>query len=247
MEEFETEYKLAELINKAIKFRDEFDLDNFNKTIEEIDAIEFNRKFEFIELLFDQEFTWMLDPDFPDYKPLGKEIPKDFEEAYKNLEWDWHDKFILNDIEYSYDTMKSLELLETLMMIGKSCDNSFYQQIITGILQKIDIETDEIYYAREYLLNSYILSDYIPDCFKLKENEVLPKLEPLTEGTPLFSFIFNKEGVVEFEIDPFYDFISEGEIQLGREYRQARIEENLKLIPVNDTLKRDFMNLTSYF
>ena len=53
--------------------------------------------------------------------------------------------------------------------------------------------------------------------------------------------------MVEFEIDPFYDFISEGEIQLGREYRQARIEENLKLIPVNDTLKRDFMNLTSYF
>jgi hypothetical protein len=38
MEEFETEYKLAELINKAIKFRDEFDLDNFNKTIQEIDV-----------------------------------------------------------------------------------------------------------------------------------------------------------------------------------------------------------------
>ncbi len=28
MEEFETEYKLAELINKAIKFRDEFELNN---------------------------------------------------------------------------------------------------------------------------------------------------------------------------------------------------------------------------
>ena len=176
MEEFETEYKLAELINKAIKFRDEFDLVNFNKTIEEIDAIEYNRKFEFIELLFDQEFTWMLDPDFLDYKPLGKEIPKDFEEAYKNLEWDWHDNFILNDIEHSYDALKSLELLETLMMIGKNYDNSFYQQIITEILQKIDIETDEIYYAREYLLNGYMLSDYTPDCFKLKENEVLPKL-----------------------------------------------------------------------
>ena len=247
MEEFENEYKIAELINKAIKFRDEFDLYNFNKTIQEIDAIEYNRKFEFMELLFEEEFIWMLDPDFPDYKPHNKEIPNDFEEAYKNLEWDWYDKFILNDIEYSYDTLKSLNLLETFIVLGKSCDNSFYQQIITGILQKIDIETDEIYYAREYLLNSYILSDYIPDCFKLKGNEVLPKLEPLTEGTLLFSFIFNKEGVVEFDIDPYYNHLSEEDFQLGREYRQARIEENLKLIPVNDTLKRDFMNLTSYF
>ena len=247
MEEFENEYKIAELINKAIKFRDEFDLDNFNKIIQEIDAIEYNRKFEFIELLFDQEFTWMLDPDFPDYKPLGKEIPKDFEEAYKNLEWDWHDNFILNDIEHSYDTMKSLELLETLMMIGKSCDNSFYQQIITGILQKIDIETDEIYYAREYLLNSYILSDYIPDCFKLKENEILPKLEQLIKGTPFFSFIFNKEGVVEFDIDPYHNHLSEEDFQLGREYQQARIEENLKLISQEDTLKGDFVNCKSFF
>ena len=81
----------------------------------------------------------------------------------------------------------------------------------------------------------------------LKENEILPKLEQLIKGTPFFSFIFNKEGVVEFDIDPYHNHLSEEDFQLGREYQQARIEENLKLISQEDTLKGDFVNCKSFF
>ena len=56
MEEFEIEYKLVELINKAIKFRNNHDLDNFNNTIQEIDAVDYHRKYELIDFLFDIDF-----------------------------------------------------------------------------------------------------------------------------------------------------------------------------------------------
>lgn len=248
MEEFENEYKIAELINKAIKFRDKFDLDNFNKTIQEIDAFEYNQKFEFMKLLFEEEFIWMFDPDYPGYEPNNKEIPNDFEDSYNNLESDWLDKFILNDIEHSYDTLKCLNLLETLMILGKTHDDSFYQNIITSILQKVDVETDEIYYVREYLIKgSFSFHNCVPDCFKLKENEVLPKLEPLTEGTPFFSFIFNKEGLVEFDIHPYYYDICDSDYKLGEDYEKGRIEDNLKLIPQENTLKADFLNCKTFF
>lgn len=56
MEEFEIEYKLVELINKATKFRNNHDLDSFNNTIQEIDAVDYHRKYELIDFLFDIDF-----------------------------------------------------------------------------------------------------------------------------------------------------------------------------------------------
>lgn len=135
------------------------------------------------------------------------------------------------------------------MMIGKRYNDSFFQEIITSILQKIVIESDEIYYVREYLIKNEIFSYHscVPDCFKLMENQSLPKLKKLTKGTPFFSFIFNKEGLVEFDIDPFYYEICDLDYKLGEDYEKGRIEENLKLIPQEDTLKADFLNCKSFF
>jgi hypothetical protein len=247
MGEFETEYKIAELINKAIKFRDEHDLINFNLIIEEIDKLSYHRKFDLMEFLFDVEFR--IDIDYELENITGEELInlKDFKDKYDDLDSNWTDTFILNDIELRYETLECLNLLETLIMIGKRYDESFYQNLVTSILQKIDIESDEIYYVREYLINSYIFSDYIPDCFKLKENEVLPKLEPLTEGTPFFSFIFNKEGLVEFDIHPYYYEICDLDYNLGEDYEKGRIEDNLRLIPQDDSLKLDFLNYKIFF
>ena len=46
MNKFKTEYQLVALLNKAIKFRNEFDLVNFNNAIQEIDVVEYHRLFE---------------------------------------------------------------------------------------------------------------------------------------------------------------------------------------------------------
>lgn len=250
MEEFKTEFQLIELLNKAINYRNNYDLDNFNNTIKEIDTIAYHNKYQFMEFLFEDEFTWMLDPNFPGYVE-NKEIPIDFKKTYDNLYVEWIEVFILNDINWSlHEVIDSLDLLETLMWLGKSHDDSFYQNIVSEILQKIDVETDEIYYVRDFLLNKepFLHHNCIPDCFKLKENEVLPKLIELSDGIPYFEFIQNKEGDVEFEIHPFYyhDF-SEEEIDEARESLNIRIEENLKLIPENDTLKSDFLNCKAFF
>ena len=67
MEEFKTEFQLIELLNKAINYRNNYDLDNFNNTIKEIDTIAYHNKYQFMEFLFEDEFTWMLDPNFPGY------------------------------------------------------------------------------------------------------------------------------------------------------------------------------------
>jgi hypothetical protein len=200
-----------------------------------------------MEFLFDVEFR--IDIDYELENITGEELInlKDFKDKYDDLDSNWTDTFILNDIELRYETLECLNLLETLIMIGKRYDESFYQNLVTSILQKIDIESDEIYYVREYLINSYIFSDYIPDCFKLKENEVLPKLEPLTEGTPFFSFIFNKEGLVEFDIHPYYYEICDLDYNLGEDYEKGRIEDNLRLIPQDDSLKLDFLNYKIFF
>ncbi len=247
MEEFETEYKIAELINKAIKCRDDHDLINFNLSIEEIDKLSYHRKFDLMEFLFDFEFRIEIEDKLENIVGAENIILKDFKDKYDDIDSHWTDTFILNDIELRYETLECLNLLETLIMIGKRYDESFYQNLVTSILQKFDIESDEIYYVREYLINSYILSDYIPDCFKLKENEVLPKLEPLTKGTPFFSFIFNKEGLVEFDIHPYYYEICDLDYKLGKDYEKGRIEDNLKLIPQENTLKAEFLNCKTFF
>lgn len=251
MEEFKTEFQLIELLNKAINYRNNYDLDNFNNTIKEIDTIAYHNKYQFMEFLFEDEFIWMLDPDFPDYVENNKEIPPDFEKKYDDLNDKWWETFILNDINYSLNGVDSLDLLETLMWLGKSHDDSFYQNIVCEILQKIDVETDEIYYVRDFLLNKepFLHHNCIPDCFKLKENEVLPKLIELSDGEPAFKFIQNENGEVCYEIHPEYygPVLNEYDAAEAISYENERIEENLKLIPENDTLKSDFLNCKAFF
>ena len=251
MEEFKTEFQLIELLNKAIKYRNNYDLDNFNNTIKEIDTIAFQNKYQFMKFLFEEEFKFMFDPDFPGYTENNNEIPTDFEKTYDTLEVEWTEVFILNDLNYSKDGVDSLDLLETLMWFGKSHDDSFYQPLVSEILQKIDIETDEIYYVRDFLLNKepFLHHNCIPDCFKLKENEVLPKLTELSDGEPAFKFIQNENGEVCYEIHPEYygPVLNEYDATNVISYENERIEENLKLIPENDTLKSDFLNCKAFF
>ena len=249
MEEFKTEFQLIELLNKAIKYRNNHDLDNFNNTIKEIDTIAYHNKYQFMKFLFEDEFRWMLDPGFPGYTENNKEIPTDFEKTYDILEVEWTEVFILNDLNYSKDGVDSLDLLETLMWLGKSHDDSFYQNIVSEILKKIDIETDEIYYVRDFLLRKMPSSNFIPDCFKLKENEVLPKLIKLPYYEPAFKFIQNENGEVCYEIHPEYygPVLNEYDAANVISYENERIEENLKLIPENNTLKSDFLNCKAFF
>lgn len=72
MEELQTEYKLVELTNKAINFRNNHDLDKFNNTIQEIDAVDYHRKYELIDFLFDIDF--MIDT----FERSDKVISSDF-------------------------------------------------------------------------------------------------------------------------------------------------------------------------
>jgi hypothetical protein len=201
-----------------------------------------------MKFLFEEEFIWMLDPDFPGYLENNKEIPTDFEKIYDALEVEWTEVFILNDLNYSLDVVDSLDLLETLMWLGKSHDDSFYQNIVSEILQKIDIDTDEIYYIKDFLLRKIPLK-CIPDCFKLKENEVLPKLIEKSDGEPAFKFIQNENGEVCYEIHPEYygPILNEYDVKNAISYENERIEKNLKLIPENDTLKSDFLNCKNFF
>jgi hypothetical protein len=224
MEELETEYKIVQLTNKAIQFRKSNDLINFNLTIQEIDDLYFYRKFELLQYLF----------------------PESTDDTM-----DWTDKFILNDIKLGNDTLECFKLLETLIMISvNSHDDSFYQNIVTTILQKIDIETDEIYYIREFLIKNDILKCFncVPEFFELKENEIHPDLVPTNYWEYTYEFIENKDGMVELDLHPFYgNEFTDDEIEMGKEDDNYRIEENLKLIPTEDTLKADFLNCKNFF
>jgi hypothetical protein len=222
MVNFDTEDIIVEITNKAIRFRNENDIANFNNTILEIDELYYHRKFELLEFLF----------------------PNNSDDTMH-----WTDKFILNDINLSFEVIKSLDLFLCLVVLGKNYEKIFYQNIIASILKKINLETDEIYYAREFILNhtEFELIDCIPTFFKLKENEILPKLPKLQMGEPAYQFILNKNGKISLELHSMFESIDEAEIELGIEFENERIENTLKLIPLGDSLKQEYENSKNIF
>ena len=241
MKNIDAEFDIVGLLNKAIKFRNDLDLVNFNNAIKEIDAISYERKFDLLDLLFDLDFK---------IDTFGTAQLEDLdliviEENFDDIEQEWTDRFIQNDIECSYDALKSLDLLETLMMIGKSRNDTFYKDIITSILHKIDPETDEIFYVRAILLKQDCFQDFIPDCFQLKEGERLPDLVQEGYSVPYYKFIESNEGEIVLRYHPANDpYLTDEEIE---QYIKERIQENLKRIPKNDTLKEGFKNTKLFF